>query len=249
MNRTPALIATALLLSLVVAGTTFSAILYVPQKSFPVHAVTTTITAHPIATTTAQTSNSSSSTANQTELIVSMHFPNGSSSDSGVLYAGTQSVNSSNGEYNFSKITPGIYPLSLKKASNVYLSPTNVQLSSGVNHVDVLVYAVSIFVLYFNNGLSINGTQPGPPIIVSNASAVELVIFNNTTLIHNLGIVESLTNQNSSNVLFDSLSLTLNAGGSTNDTFVVNKSGSYYYEDLIGNHGHDGDYGSFYVLS
>jgi hypothetical protein len=247
MNRTPALIATALLLSIVVAGTALSAVLYVPQKSVPARPITT-ITAQLITTTSAEATNSSSTTVNQTELIVTMHFPNGSSFNSGVLYAGTQSVNSSNGQFVFSKISPGTYPLSLKKANNVYLSPTNVQLSSGANHVNVLVYSMSTFFLYFNDGLSINGTQPGPPIIVSNATAVELVIFNNTTLIHNLGIVESLTNENSSNILFSSLSLTLNAGGSTNDTFVVAKSGSYYYEDLIGNHGHDGDYGSFYVL-
>jgi len=244
MNRVAAIIGAMLLLSIVIVATILTALLYLPQRT-PANP-TTTIVVHPINVTT--TSSGPAASSDKTQLIVMLEFPNGSMFDAGVLHAGTLSANQSNGKYLFPKIDPGTYPLSLKGTTNVYLSPTNLQLSAGLNYVNLTVYEMKTFVLYFNNGLSINGTNPGPSIIVQNSSAVQLEIINNTTLIHNLGVVMYLANENSSNILFNSLSLTLNAGGSTNETFIVTMPGEFYYEDLIGNHAHDGDYGSFYVL-
>ncbi len=247
MNRTPALLGAALLLSCLIVATGLTAALYHPPISAPTHVTKTIIAKKPSNTITTTTSVTTSS--NVTELAVTMTFPNGSSFQSGVLYAGALASNVSNSQYLFQKITPGIYPLSLKETSDVYLPPTNVELSSGLNYVNITVYELSTYVLYFDNGVEINGTQPGPSIFAQNASAVELSIINNTTLIHDLGVVSILGNESASNVLFNSLSVALNAGGSTNDTFIVSSPGAYYYEDLIGSHALDGDYGYFIVNS
>ncbi|MGI0090983.1 MAG: hypothetical protein ACREBS_04680 [Nitrososphaerales archaeon] len=258
MNRGPALIGSVLLLSILILGTVVTAVLYSPPRTAPTQ-TTATITARTVSsiiTITVSnnvTTNSSSITKttalNKTQLAVKMNFPNGSNFDSGVLYAGSLSTNASNGEFVFPKINPGTYPLSIKGARSVYLPPTVLQLSAGVNFANITVYPVNTFVLYFSNGLYINGTQPGPSIIVPNASAVELVLINNTTLIHNLAVVRTLGNESSENILFNSLSYPLNAGGTLNDTFVVTTPGYFYYEDLIGNHARAGDNGPFYVLS
>ncbi len=243
MNRWPALLGSGLLLSVLVIAMVLTAVFYVPQQSVPTH-VTTIITAHAI---TSVVTTTSSTTVNATELTVMMDFPNGSTFDSGILSAGTLSANATRGEFFFPKIAPGTYPLALKNTTHVYLLPTNLKLRAGLNYANVTVYQMNTFVIYLNNGLSMNGTQPGPAIIAHNASAVELVIINNSTLIHNVGVVMNLGNASSLNILFNSLSLTLSAGGSTNDTFIVTRTGNFYYEDLIGDHALAGDYGFFYV--
>lgn len=236
MHRASVIFGTALLLSIILAATVLASIVYMPRRSTP----------QP--TTTALVS-TSSAPSNETKLVVRARLPNGTNFSSGLLHAGDFSTNaSSNQQYVFSKINPGTYPLSFTEAGTIYLPPTNVKVSAGLNHANITIYPLSIFVIYETDGLSLNGTQPGPTIQVMNGTAVQLVIRNNTTLIHSLAVVESVANESSANILFNSLSDTLNAGGTTNATFVVTMPGSFFYEDIIGNHARVGEYGVFDVL-
>jgi hypothetical protein len=116
-----------------------------------------------------------------------------------------------------------------------------------LNNLSVTVYPLSVFSLTATSSLSFNGTQPGPIISVRNATAVRLIIFNNTTQIFNIAVVSSLYNTSTSNVLFNSLSGTVNGGGTLTDTFIANKVGTFYYQSLIGNQAREGEYGYFTV--
>ena len=64
-----------------------------------------------------------------------------------------------------------------------------------------------------------------PIISVSNETAVRLIIFNNTTQIFNIAVVSSLYNTSTSNVLFNSLSGTVNGGGTSKRDFHSEQSG------------------------
>ena len=240
MKTASAILGTSLLLGVLIVGTVVAATFYKIPKIETVAPSTSTIVA--------STSSVKSTTSESTELFVRLIFPNRTESTKGILSAGPFSANGTSGAYPFPKITPGNYTLSLSGAPEVYLPPTTLDVSLGSNYANVTVYKLNTFLLYDTNGLTLNGTQPGPPIQVANGTAVRIVLRNNTTLIHNIAVVKNLSNTNSSNIMFDSTSQTLNAGGTTNDTFVVTIPGSYYYADLIGNYAHDGEWGFFLVL-
>ena len=59
--------------------------------------------------------------------------------------------------------------------------------------------------------------------------------------------MSNLYNTSVSNVLFNSLSNTINAGGTSNDTFIVSKIGTFYYQSMVGNQARQGEYGYFTV--
>ena len=163
------------------------------------------------------------------------------------MYAGSIGSQSFSDKYEFSPIDPGTYDLNLSDVSGVYLAPSSVKVLQGVDELNATVYPLSVFRIVETPNLSLNGTQPGPDIIVKNATAVTFIVNNNTTLIQNLAVVSNLYNTNYSSVLFDSLSNTINAGGTVNQTFVVNQEGYFYYTCLIGNDAKAGEFGPFVV--
>ena len=239
MRNAAAVFGASLLLAVLITATIAIADFYHPP--IPPAPVSST------STITALTSHASSS-PNRTDLFVRLAFANGTLLRGALLSAGPYLANSSTGTYEFPKIQPGNLSLLLSARVPAYLPPAEIDVLTGTNYANVTVYPLSIFTLILNNGLDINGSQPGPPIQAKNSTAVRLVIRNNTTLIHNIAVSNTLDNISSSNILFSSLSITLNAGGSTNDTFIVTNPGEYYYVDLIGNHAKDGEYGAFLVL-
>jgi lipoprotein-anchoring transpeptidase ErfK/SrfK len=164
------------------------------------------------------------------------------------MFAGSVPSNTTSNNYEFSPINPGSYSLNLTGVPGVYFPAITTQVSPGVNLLSVVVFALKVFVLIATSNLSFNGTQPGPIITVRNNTAVRLVIHNNTTQIFNVAVVSSLYNTSTSNVLFNSLSSTVNAGGTLNDTFIVTKIGTFYYQSLIGNQAREGEYGYFTVI-
>lgn len=112
--------------------------------------------------------------------------------------------------------------------------------------VNETIHPLRFFVLIETSGLAYNGTQPGPQLNVINGTAVKVEIFNNTSQINDFAVVvRNLSYTNQSNVLFNSLSNNLSPGGSTNDTFIVRTTGSYFYTSLIGSQSKDGEYGHF----
>jgi hypothetical protein len=235
MQRIAAVIATLLLLSVLLTATTVVAVLYAPPSGPRQSVVTSTLTVSRV------------SSSNATQLSVNLKFVNQTFFDRGVLSAGPYATNGSSGEFFFPKVSPGNYTLTISSAPSIFLPATTINVLPGLNYANVTIFQREIVFLYFTNGLSINGTSPGPIIDLPNSTAATFVITNNTTLIHNFAVVESLSNQNSTNVVFNSLSITLNAGGSTNDTFILSSPGTYFYEDLIGNHARDGVWGIFIV--
>jgi hypothetical protein len=151
-----------------------------------------------------------------------------------------------NGSYYFPDVAPGTYTLNVTD-SVTFFAPESIKLSKGINYVNTTIYPLQSFRLVETGALTYNGTQPGPPIIVQNGTAVRVEIMNNTTQINDFAVVASLSNFSESNILFNSLSNTLSPGGSTNDTFIVNTIGDYYYTSLIGSQSKDGQYGFFFV--
>jgi hypothetical protein len=237
MHRLASIIASALVLSIIIVATAFVASVSSPDRGRPTVRVITGNTA-----TTTKTTNS-------TELIVHLFFPNGTRLTSGDMFADTIPTQNTSEKFVFSPMNPGSYALNLTGVEGVFLPPTIAQVSPGLNALDVTVYPLKIIVLIATSSLSFNGTQTGPIITVHNNTAVRLVIHNNTTQIFNIAVVSSLYNTSTSNVLFDSLSSTVNGGGTLNDTFIVNKIGTFYYQSLIGNQAREGEYGYFTVGS
>jgi len=232
-----ALLATALLLSIIVVATIVTALIFQPN----VHTQTTAPTV---------TASVTSATNSSTSLLVTLHFPNGTRFTGGTLTAGTASSQTVNGSYYFPALLPGNYSIAFSATPpgyRVYLPSTSVRVQTGINHANLTIYSLVIFVLIETSALEYNNTSPGPTISAQNNTAVRLVIRNNTTLIHNVAIVETIANSSAANILFASLSNTLNAGGTTNDTFIVNRVGLFFYECLIGSHARDGEYGTFIV--
>ena len=235
MQRVSAVVAVLLLLAIIVIGTVITALVISPTRAE--QSPSTTFV-------TARNTNSGSTT----KLTVFLTFQNGTRYSSGSLGANQLLSRVENGSYIFSPIDPGNYSITMNNGSSLYLPPTTIKISAGSNFANLTIYSLKVFTLVEQSGLSYNGTQPGPPIEVANGTAVRIIIINNTTLIHNLAIVQNLYNLSSSQILFVSLSNTLNAGGTTNDTFVASRVGSFYYECLIGNHARAGEYGYFIVV-
>jgi hypothetical protein len=229
-----ALVATALLLLVIVCATVITAI------AFPSPSAKPTLTPPVVSART-------TSSATVTKLQITIAFPNGTRFVSGSLSAGGMKSVIFNETYLFDSITPGNYSVTYSGNQSVYLPPTTVSVSSGINVAKLTVYKIVTFVLVNSPNLTFNNTSPGPSIMVDNGTAVRITLRNNSSLIHDFAVVKILGNVSTSNVLFGSTSDTLNAGGTTNDTFVVTSPGSFYYQDLIGSHAKDGEYGYFLV--
>jgi hypothetical protein len=237
LQRSGALIASGLLLLCIISATAIAAHFATPVRGQPsVQTVSaTTLTTVPTIT-------------NSTELLVTLSFPNGTKLLNGSLYSGTTRANLTSGKFEFSGLGPGNYQLNLTKTENTYLPPTSAKVSSGLNLLNLTVYQLVIFHLIDNSSLFFNGTQPGPPIYVKNDTATKLVIRNNTSQVFNVAVVMDLYNTTAANVLFDSLSSTISAGGSVNETFIVSEVGSFYYQSMTGNQARQGEYGFFDAL-
>jgi hypothetical protein len=230
-----ALLGSALLLIILLIGVTIAAYVLTPVKGTPTTVVV-------VAKTT------SSSNFNSTDLILSLRLPNGSLFTSGMITAGSYGSIIENGSYVFSNIQPGNYVLNLTSSPNYFL-PESIKLAKGINSVNLTIYPLFRFTLFENPGLKYNDSSPGPLVSVSNGSAVRLQVFNNSSQINNIAIVNSLTNFSQSNVLFNSVSNSLSPGGSTNDTFIVSSTGFFYYASLFASQAKDGQYGYFNVKS
>ncbi len=190
----------------------------------------------------------STGVTNASSLVIRLSYPNGTVVSSGMMFAGSmQSVTVAN-HYVFNNTSPGTYALNITGVKGIYLPPTSVKVFSGLNNLNITVYQLSTFVLVQFPNLSFNGTQPGPEIKVPNGTAVRFVVINNTTLIQNVAVTRTLYNSSFSNVLFNSLSDTLSAGGTVNATFIVSETGLFYYQCLIGNDARVGEYGYFEIL-
>jgi hypothetical protein len=223
-----------MLLGLIMASTIVVALFVTPTRGTPSHSVI-------VASTT-----SSSVVGNKTALTVFLRFANGTQLSSGRMFLGNIPSNrTTTCGYGFYSVTPGTYPMNLTGEPTVFLPPTSIRVLSGSNVAVLTVYPLVVFSLYLSSSPGYNGSSPGPDLQVKNGTAVRVVITNNSTLIHDFAVVATVFNTSSSNVLFNSLSETMNAGGSTTDTFIVNSSGYFFYEDLIGSHARDGYYGFF----
>ena len=237
MRSSAALIGIVLLLSIIIGATALTAFFFQPNVR--------TLTTAPTVTASVRSATNSS-----TSLLVALHFPNGTRFSAGTLTTGSSTSEQANGSYFFPSLPPGNYSIAFSQTppvSHVYLPSTSVRIQTGFNHASLTIYSLSVFVLVETSGLEYNDSAPGPTITVQNDTAVRFVIRNNTTLIHNVAVVETIANSSAANILFASLSNTLNAGGTTNDTFVVSSVGLFFYECLIGSHAHDGEYGTFIV--
>jgi hypothetical protein len=233
MRKNYALLGSAALLAIIVIGISLAAYALTPARGVPSTKVV-------LATT-------SSASLNETSLILTLKLPNGTDFTTGRAFVSSYKSSVSNGSYFFKNILPGSYSLNYTGAPDFYIPPITLILKKGVNLVSETIYPLSSFVLYQTSGLAYNGTLPGPQIRVKNDTAVRVEIFNNTTQIIDFAVVLNLANATQSNVLFNSLSNNLSAGGSTNDTFIVNSTGSFYYTSLIGSQSKAGDYGDFVV--
>jgi Multicopper oxidase len=230
MKGSYALFGSVLLLGILIIGVSLAAYALTPSRGAP---KTTTVTVQ----TTANT-------LKQTDLVLTLILPNGTHFVSGKAQIGLYSPRTVNGSYYFQNINPGMYSLNLTGAPGFFVLPFTMKLVEGVkNLVNETIYPLQYFVLVETSGLSYNDTQPGPLMKVHNATAVTVEILNNTTQINNFAIVLSLSNSSQSNIMFNSLSDNLPPGGSTNDTFIVNSLGSFYYTSLIGSQSKDGQYG------
>jgi hypothetical protein len=234
MHTKYALAGSSVLLAVLIIGVSLAAYALTPMRGGP---STSTVVVH----------TSSSNNLNETNLILSLKLPNGTSFTSGTAFVGSYASSVVNGSYLFSNITPGTYSLNYTGAPNIFIPPFTMKLSKGVNFVNETIYPLRFFVLVETSGLSYNGTQPGPSLSVRNNTAVRIEIFNNTTQINNFAVVLNLANVSQTNVLFNSLSNNLSPGGSTNDTFIVSRTGPFYYTSLIGSQSKDGENGRFLV--
>jgi hypothetical protein len=235
LQRLYSLIASGLLLSVILASITIVAITTTPNRE------------QALTSTSLIVSRETSST-NLTTLAVKLFFPNGTGENVGEMYAGSFESQHVRNQYLFDNITPGTYQRNLTGASGIYFPSGAVRVSSGTNFLNITVYQLEAFDIVVTAGPTLNYSSPGPTITVLNGTMVRFAIYNNTTLIQNLAVVKMLNNTESSNVLFNSSSDTINAGGSVNDTFVVSKVGSFFYECLIGNDARDGESGQFIVV-
>jgi len=179
---------------------------------------------------------------------VTLTFPNGTRLTKGSLHAGSLTANFSSGRFVFTGLSSGNYELNLTGVNNTYLQPVTARVSPGLNPQNLTVYPVFTFHLTVVESLSFNGTQPGPIINVRNDSAIRLVIRNNTTQVFNVAVVANLYNTSADNALFNSLSSTISAGGSVNDTLIVTQVGTFYYQSMTGNQARQGEYGYFTVI-
>jgi hypothetical protein len=180
-------------------------------------------------------------------LLLQLSLPNGTRFGAGRVFAGSFGSNFNRSAYLIEPISPGTYSLNMTNASNIFFPPTTVRLVQGINLVNLTVYPLSVFVVFATPNLTLNKTQPGPVIAVRNTTAVEFVFHNNTTLVQDIAVTRSLYNTSASSILFDSLSSSVSAGGSVNDTFIVSQAGSFYYDCLIGNDASGGEWGVFSV--
>ena len=178
---------------------------------------------------------------------MNLSFPNRTKFTNGTLVSGKLNANLTSAGFVFTGLTPGNYALNLTTTIKVFLPPVSASVSSGSNALNLTVYQLSTFGIIVNATLAFNGTQPGPPITVKNGTAVRLMIQNNTTQVFNIAVVRNLFNTSSDNVQFNSLSSTISAGGSVNDTFIVSVVGAFYYQSMIENQAKQGEYGNFTV--
>ena len=231
MRKSYAIVGSGVLLAILIVGISLAAYALTPFRGTP--------------STKVIVANTSSNSLNETNLILTLKLPNGTNFTSGKAFVGSYQSIVSNGSYFFNNIKPGSYSLNFTGATSFFVPPLTMKLSDGTNLVNETIYPLRFFVLFEPSGLAYNGTQPGPQLNVKNGTAVEVEIFNNTTQINNFAVVRNLSDANQSNVLFNSLSDNLSPGGSTNDTFVVSSTGSYFYTSLIGSQSKDGEYGRF----
>ncbi len=234
MQRLSSLIASGLLLGIILISVTIVATTATPNRTH-LH-TSTSLVVSTVATKT-----------NMTKLVVRIAFPNGTTPDVGELKIGSISGERVGSQFVFDNVTPGTYQLNFSKALGIYFPAANVKILPGLNSLNVTVYQLEVFQIVVTQGPSLNGSTPAPIIRVPNDTVVQFEILNNTTLIQNLAVVDTLNNTEYSNVLFNSLSETISAGGSANDTFVVSQSGTFYYACLIGNDAKAGEYGFFLV--
>jgi hypothetical protein len=234
MRKNYALLGSALLLGIIIIGVSLVGYVLTPVRGAPSTKVIVPITTF--------------ASSNETSLILTLKLPNGTDFTSGRASVGPYNSSVVNGSYYFRGVTAGSYSLNYTGAPNFLVPPLTMILKNGVaNLVNETIYPLRSFTLIETSGLSYNGTLPGPGITVKNDTAVRVKIFNNTTQIVDFAVVLNLANATQSNVLFNSLSNNLSAGGSTNDTFIVNSTGSFYYTSLIGSQSKDGEYGDFTV--
>jgi hypothetical protein len=234
VQRSASLIASAALLLSIITATAIAAHYATPTRGQP---SVQTISA----TKTPTITNISA------DLIVEVSYPNGSRLASGTLSAGSLSVTSNSSMFTFAGIKPGSYALNLTGVNGTYFPPTTAQVVAGANVLNLTVYQLATFDLVDTSNLAFNGSQPGPVIDVNNGTAVTLVIRNNTTQVFNVAVVDNLFNTSVANVLFNSLSSTISAGGSVNDTFITSGVGTFYYQSMTGNQAKQGEYGYFTV--
>jgi hypothetical protein len=233
LQRFGSLVASAALLLCIIAATAIAAHYATPSRGQPsIHTVSVT-------TTPAVT--------NSTQLIVDLAFSNGTILTNGSLLAGSMPGSLVSGHFVFNGLGPGSYPLNLTASSNVYLPPITARVSPGTNILNLTIYQLATFHLAVTWQLAFNGTQPGPIINVVNGSAVRIVIQNNTTQVFDIAVVQNLYNTSADNVLFNSLSSTISAGGSADDTFIVSTPATFYYQSMTGNQAKQGEYGYFSV--
>jgi hypothetical protein len=236
LQRSSSLIASAVLLLCIISATALAAHFSTPVRGQP-----------SVSTVSATTVKNELTATNSTQLSVTLSFPNGTRLTNGSLYAGTQLANLTADHFLLTGLASGSYPLNLTGETNTYLPPTSAQVSTGLNLLNLTVYQLSTLRLVVNGSLSFNGTQPGPSINVGNASAIKLIIENNTTQVFDVAVVYNLYNTSSANVLFDSLSSTISAGGSVSDTFIVSRIGTFFYQSMTGNQAKQGENGDFVV--
>jgi FtsP/CotA-like multicopper oxidase with cupredoxin domain len=223
------------LLLILIAGVSLAGYALTPVKGEPSTSVI-------VATT-------SSTSINATKLIISLQLSNGTMYTSGSLFAGQYQSSYLNGSYVFQDIPPASYSLNFTGPNNIFFPPLKIVVQRGVNLVKAAIFPLESLKLVETSGFAYNGTLPGPTIDVRNGTAMRIELFNNTTQITDLAIVNSLSNFNQSSVEFNSVSNTLSPGGSTNDTFIVSSLGTFYYTSLIGSQARNGQYGHFIVSS
>ena len=187
------------------------------------------------------------SKTNRTQLVVRIAFPNGSSPNVGDLFAGSLEAQHQDNKYVFNNVTPGLYQLNFSGSPGIYFPISSAKVLAGLNSLNVTVYQLETFDIVVTEGPMFNNSTPAPLIQVPNDTVVQFAIHNNTTLIQNVAVVDSLNNTEYSSVLFNSLSETIGAGGSSNDTFLVSKTGGFFYACLIGNDAKLGEFGLFLV--
>ncbi len=234
MRARYALVGSAALLGTLLLVISLSAYALTPSRGLPSTSVITVKT--------------TSNTLNQTDVIINLKLPNGTTFTGGIAQIGRYRANVTGGSYVFQDVAPGTYSLNFTAAPNFFVPPFTMKLAPGVkNLVNETIYPLEHFVLIETSGLKYNGTQPGPRLNVPNGSAVSVEIFNNTTQINDFAVVRNLSNSNQSNIMFNSLSDSLSPGGSARITFIVNETGYFYYTSLIGSQSKDGQYG--YLIS